>query len=100
MKIDRRFLLRGSCQGALAVMGLPFLDCFLDSKGKALAAGPDRTAEAAERLVRAKRPDAVSFSDWKRLDQMELERGKASGKLREKFNSIPEALAALKPVKA
>jgi len=38
MKIDRRFLLRGSCQGALAVMGLPFLDCFLDSKGKALAA--------------------------------------------------------------
>jgi hypothetical protein len=38
MKMDRRFLLRGSCQGALAVMGLPFLDCFLDSKGKALAA--------------------------------------------------------------
>ncbi|KRQ95420.1 DUF1552 domain-containing protein [Bradyrhizobium valentinum] len=38
MKIDRRFLLRGTCQGALAVMGLPFLDCFLDSKGEALAA--------------------------------------------------------------
>ncbi|MEO8301728.1 MAG: DUF1552 domain-containing protein [Rhizomicrobium sp.] len=38
MKVDRRFLLRGSCQGALAVMGMPFLDCFLDSKGKAMAA--------------------------------------------------------------
>lgn len=38
MKIDRRFLLRGTCQGALAVMGLPFLNCFLDSKGNALAA--------------------------------------------------------------
>jgi len=38
MRIDRRFLLRGTCQGALAVMGLPFLDCFLDSKGMALAA--------------------------------------------------------------
>ncbi|TWB87264.1 uncharacterized protein DUF1552 [Bradyrhizobium macuxiense] len=38
MKIDRRFLLRGTCQGALAVMGLPFLDCFLDSKGESLAA--------------------------------------------------------------
>ena len=37
MKLDRRFLLRGTCQGALAVMGLPFLDCFLDSSGKALA---------------------------------------------------------------
>jgi hypothetical protein len=39
MKLDRRFLLRGTCQGALAVVGMPFLDCFLDSKGKALAAG-------------------------------------------------------------
>jgi len=38
MKVDRRFLLRGTCQGALAVMGMPFLDCFLDSKGTALAA--------------------------------------------------------------
>ena len=38
MKLDRRFLLRGTCQGALAVLGLPFLDCFLDNKGGALAA--------------------------------------------------------------
>src|ERR1700712_481799 len=38
MKLDRRFLLRGTCQGALAVVALPFLDCFLDSKGKAMAA--------------------------------------------------------------
>ena len=38
MKINRRFLLRGTCQGALAVMGLPILDCFLDNTGKALAA--------------------------------------------------------------
>src|SRR6476469_5966491 len=35
MKLNRRFFLRGSCQGALAVMGLPFLDCFLNSKGQA-----------------------------------------------------------------
>src|SRR4051812_13191751 len=38
MKLDRRSLLRGTSQGALAVMALPFLDCFLDSNGKALAA--------------------------------------------------------------
>ena len=38
MKLDRRFLLRGTCQGALAIVGMPFLDCFLDNKGKALAA--------------------------------------------------------------
>ena len=35
MKLTRRSLLRGSFQGALAVMGLPFLDCFLNSKGQA-----------------------------------------------------------------
>jgi hypothetical protein len=34
----RRFLLRGLFQGSAAVMALPFLDCFLDSKGEALAA--------------------------------------------------------------
>ena len=34
----RRFLLRGLFQGSAAVMALPFLDCFLDSKGQALAA--------------------------------------------------------------
>ena len=39
MKLNRRFLLRGTCQGALAVMGLPFLDCFLNSKGQAQTNG-------------------------------------------------------------
>jgi len=39
MKINRRTLLRGSCQGAMAVMGLPFLDCFLNSKGQAQTNG-------------------------------------------------------------
>jgi len=34
----RRFLLRGLFQGSAAVMALPFLDCFLDSKGEAVAA--------------------------------------------------------------
>jgi len=37
MKLDRRLLLRGTCQGAAAVMALPFLNCFLDGKGQALA---------------------------------------------------------------
>ena len=34
----RRFLLRGLFQGSAAVMALPFLDCFLDGNGQALAA--------------------------------------------------------------
>ena len=39
MKLTRRILLCGSWQGALATMGLPFLDCFLNGTGRALAAG-------------------------------------------------------------
>lgn len=42
MTLDRRFLLRGTCQGAAAVMALPFLDYFLDGKGQALAATGQR----------------------------------------------------------
>jgi Protein of unknown function (DUF1552) len=38
MKLNRRFLLRGMFQGSAATMMVPFLDCFLDSKGQALAA--------------------------------------------------------------
>jgi hypothetical protein len=38
MALLRRSLLRGMFQGAGGVMALPFLDCFLDSKGQALAA--------------------------------------------------------------
>ena len=42
MKLQRRTLLRGMFQGSVAVMGLPFLDCFLDSTGQALAATGQR----------------------------------------------------------
>src|SRR5664279_343524 len=42
MKLQRRTLLRGMFQGSVAVMGVPFLDCFLDNKGQALAATGQR----------------------------------------------------------
>jgi len=38
MALNRRFLLRGLSQGAAAIVALPYLDCFLDGKGEALAA--------------------------------------------------------------
>jgi len=38
MSLNRRFLLRGMTHGSLAVMSLPFLDCFLNESGTALAA--------------------------------------------------------------
>ncbi len=36
----------------------------------------------------------VSFSDWKKIDAAEIERGKPSGKPREKFTKIEEMLSA------
>ena len=42
MVLHRRMILRGLFQGSTAVMAVPFLDCFLDSKGQALAATGQR----------------------------------------------------------
>jgi len=41
-KFNRRTMLRGMLGGAAVSMGLPFLDCFLDTNGKALAATGER----------------------------------------------------------
>ena len=39
MTMNRRSFLRGSIQGAAVAVGLPFLDCFLNDNGTALASG-------------------------------------------------------------
>lgn len=50
---------------------------------------------AAEALVFARQPMAVSYPDWERLDALECSQGKALGRPRVKFTSIDEMLAAL-----
>ncbi|MBI5597285.1 MAG: FAD-dependent oxidoreductase [Elusimicrobia bacterium] len=67
-----------------------------DFKGKPLSDDGLKTAAAAEKLIRSKKSEVVTFTDWKRLDQLELEKGKAAGKIREKFSSVSEAVEALK----
>jgi len=59
--------------------------------GEELTGGP----EAIPALLAAKSVRAVTFEDWKRLDEMEVKRGEAIGKPREKFTTIAEMLAAL-----
>ena len=51
---------------------------------------------AFERFVREAQPAAVSFADWQKLDRLELERGRATGRPRDKFTSVEEMLAALR----
>jgi ferredoxin--NADP+ reductase len=71
-----------------------------DFRGKPLAADPAKTQAAAEAFVRGKKKDLVTFADWKRLDAVEVERGKAAGKIREKFSNVADAIEALGAVKA
>ncbi len=50
---------------------------------------------AVESLIRDRRPDYVSYEDWKSLDELEMARGKPQGRPRVKFTSVTAMLAAL-----
>jgi ferredoxin--NADP+ reductase len=55
----------------------------------------DPDARAAEGFVRARQPLFISYPDWRRLDEIEVGRGKAQGRPRVKFTSVEEMLAVL-----
>ncbi len=50
---------------------------------------------AFDSLVSVRQPQAVSYADWQRLDQLETERGAPHSRPRVKFASIEEMLSAL-----
>jgi ferredoxin/flavodoxin---NADP+ reductase len=50
---------------------------------------------AAERLVRQRQPDYVSYADWLRLNELEIARGSVRRCPRVKFTRVDEMLAAL-----
>ncbi len=53
------------------------------------------SAEAAEKLVRLRQPKFISYPDWLRLDELEVDRGRAAGQPRIKMTRVEEMLAAL-----
>ena len=55
----------------------------------------DANPAAALAYIQAQQPQYVSFSDWLILDQIEKEKGKASGRPRVKFSNISEMLSAI-----
>jgi len=55
----------------------------------------DPAPEATPRLLAAKGVKSVDFAQWKRLDRIELTRGAAHGKVREKFTRAEDMFAAL-----
>jgi ferredoxin--NADP+ reductase len=51
--------------------------------------------EAVEALVRQRQPHWFSYADWRRLDALEVARGRPLGRPRVKFIRVEEMLAAL-----
>jgi len=52
-------------------------------------------AGAALALVCQRQPQHITWSDWQRLDALEVERGRAAGRPRVKFTRVEDMLAAL-----
>ena len=52
-------------------------------------------AEGVCQLLESRNVRYVSFKDWKKIDQSEIDRGQPRGKPREKFTYIDEMLALL-----
>jgi ferredoxin--NADP+ reductase len=60
-----------------------------------LESAPRQPAKSVESLLSERKLRAVSFADWRRLDELEQSAGKKLGKIREKFYSCKEMLVAL-----
>ncbi len=56
---------------------------------------PEPGSAAAARLVSERQPLAVSYADWRVLDEVEISRGRAAGRPRIKFARVKEMLAVL-----
>ena len=66
-----------------------------DLAAGALPSPTDPEPAAVEAFVRQRQPDALTYADWQRIDEMETTRGEAEGRPRVKFTSKDEIMAAL-----
>ncbi len=66
-----------------------------DIQGKTAAVSPLKRPEAVLDLLCSRGVDYVTFEDWQGLDQEEVARGKAKGKVRDKFPRIDEMMTVI-----
>ncbi len=67
-----------------------------DLKAGRLSAAPvDPSPDAAPKLLAARGVKAVSYAEWKKLDELEKLHGAEHGKIREKFTAVADMAAAL-----
>jgi ferredoxin--NADP+ reductase len=66
----------------------------VDDFNAGLLDDPAARPAALPRLVRDRQPDVVDAAGWRAIDDAETARGRAQGRPRVKFTSVPELLAA------
>ena len=70
--------------------------CMLEDLAKDSILHPSEPqAGKMEELVRERQPKYLSFADWLRLDEIEMTKGRAQGRPRDKFTRVKDMLAAL-----
>ena len=75
---------------------LETVQCMVADAATGAVLSPSHPAPAAaEQRIRERQPRYVSFDDWRRLDALEVERGRATGRPRVKFVRVEEMLAVL-----
>lgn len=69
----------------------------LDARKRGALLAPTATGEGAdvEALLQSRNVQFVSFSDWKLLDQLEVESGREQGRPRRKFTDVSSMLDAI-----
>src|SRR2546427_11531524 len=72
------------------------VECMFEDLARGAVLAPTRPeAAAAEALVCQRQPNYVSYTDWLKLNEIEVARGRAQGRPRVKLTSVEEMLAAL-----
>jgi ferredoxin--NADP+ reductase len=90
-------------RGPSGVIGTNKLDaaetitCMMEDLARGAVLQPSApSAAAADALVRSRQPQCISYDDWRHLDRLEVERGRALGKPRVKLTRLDEIYGALR----
>jgi ferredoxin--NADP+ reductase len=90
-------------RGPSGVIGTNKLDaaetitCMMEDLARGAVLQPSApSAAAADALVRSRQPQCISYDDWRHLDRLEVERGRALGKPRVKLTHLDEIYGALR----
>ena len=75
---------------------LETVNCMLEDLASGDVPAPlNSDRDHVEKLVRRKQPKYVSYGDWRRLDDLEIARGRELGRPRIKFTRVEDMLTAL-----